>query len=211
LKASVLVLASCLSWGASWATAARAAPLAAFTRIEAEGDVVVHVTVTGRSGHAVEGAELSGGAGEGARATIADGVLEVRGVADDARRAATPAPVVRVTLPRLEGLGARGAAQIDVEGLQGGAFTVRARETPHITLHGAVDTLRLDLAGTTRLDADRLTAATLTAKLVGAARGSVKVSKAVEASLEGAARLTVSGKPAKVRKDVKGVASLVVR
>jgi hypothetical protein len=111
---------------------------------------------------------------------------------------------------KLEQIVAKNGARVIVTGFAGKSLDVSAAGGSHVRISGpkGADSLRIDGAGTSRVDADGLSVESANVTLKDAARAEIKVTKALTCDLQRASRLAVKGKPAKVDKKIAGVAKL---
>lgn len=114
---------------------------------------------------------------------------------------------------KLDQIIAKNGARVVVTGFAGKSLDISVAGGSHVRVSGAkgADSLRIEGAGTSRVDADELSVDTANVTLKDAARAEIKVTKSLTCDLQRASRLVVKGKPAKVDKKVAGVAKLELK
>lgn len=111
---------------------------------------------------------------------------------------------------KLDQIIAKNGARVVVTGFAGRTLNVNVSGGSHVHVSGpkGADSLRIEGAGTSRVDADELSVDNANVTLKDAARAEIKVTKSLTCDLQRASRLVVKGKPAKVDKKLAGVAKL---
>jgi hypothetical protein len=111
---------------------------------------------------------------------------------------------VALSLPALKEIAASGSNQIDAKGFDRGDLSVSLSGSNEVTLAGAVGTLTLRLAGSSKLAARELAADAVEVTVAGAGNASVDARKQLQAKILGAGSLTVYGNPAVRQSQVMG-------
>ena len=155
-------------------------PLASL-RITAPADVLPHVVTT------VEGGRL--------RIALDGSVRDVGGPLE-----------ATVTLPALTGLELSGASHATVENVGGPRLRVIASGASHVTLHGRVGQLDVELSGASSLDG--ASAHKLQLGASGASRVEATVDGDLAVDLAGASRARITGHPRIVTREIGGVSTL---
>lgn len=109
----------------------------------------------------------------------------------------TSAQVLRaeVTCPGLVELDACEASSVAVGCIAKATFNVKAQDNSRVVLAGDVDELTLNVSGAARVKAKRLRAASVHARLRGAAQASVQAYAALDVHAQGASALRCVGRP----------------
>lgn len=109
----------------------------------------------------------------------------------------TSAQVLRaeITCPGLLEVDAREASSVVVADIAKATFKVRAQDNSRVVLAGAVEDLTLAASGASRVKAKRLRAASVHARLSGAAQVSVQAHKVLEVYAQGASACRCLGRP----------------
>lgn len=103
--------------------------------------------------------------------------------------------VVRVTVPRLDGVDASGTAQVEVAGLEADEFAVLAFDGALVKVNGAVSELAVDAGGTANVDASELTAKDARVDAAEAASVRVQCAGELDAHASGTAKVLYDGAP----------------
>lgn len=117
---------------------------------------------------------------------------------------------------KLDRIVAKNGARVVINGFAGKSLDVNVTGGSHVHVNGgasksATDSLRIEGAGTSRVDADDLSVGSADVTLKDAARAHIKVTKSLTCDLQRASRLVVKGKPGKVDKKLAGVAKLEIK
>jgi Putative auto-transporter adhesin, head GIN domain len=102
---------------------------------------------------------------------------------------------IRVGVRELRGVEASGAAQIDVDGIRTGDFTVALSGASQFSASGVVERLLLDASGASRVRAAALACGSVSARLSGASHVLVRIGRSLVATLSGASLLEFHGDP----------------
>lgn len=165
--------------------------VAAFTTVAARDVVATTITVSAAQSVRVVGDD---NLVPWITTTVRDGQLTV-GV-EGGRAYYSPAGLrVYVTTPRLAGVEASAASELDVYGVGEAAFAVIASGASRVTARGATRWLSLDVSGASLAHASALTAEVVAADLTGASVAWAHATKEVYGTLSGASRLYVTGAP----------------
>ncbi len=111
--------------------------------------------------------------------------------------------LIRATVGALERIEARGAAELEVEGIDGESLRTDLDGASHATLAGRVDRHELRLSGASHCRAENLSSRQLAVELSGASFALVRVSGALTAAASGVSVLEYHGDPA-VTSNVSG-------
>lgn len=102
----------------------------------------------------------------------------------------------------------RGAVKLTVTQLSGPIFALESKGASEVTLDGSVDRLLVDMTGASQLAADRLQAKTAEISTTGAADAEVAVSDTLKVVITGAGKVTYSGNPPTIKKQITGAGSI---
>jgi len=115
---------------------------------------------------------------------------------------------VEIWTSALSRLEASGAAQVRVEGLQGGTLDVEHPGASQVELSGSLSRLDLSLSGAARLQGRDCPVAEAAATLSGAAHAELQVGQRLRADCSGASRLEYGGRPGQVDRRCSGAATI---
>lgn len=116
--------------------------------------------------------------------------------------------VVSVKMPALAQLIVSGACGAEVDGLDEGDLEITVEGASSLRATGKLDTLRGEVSGAARLDAEALECKTVKLDVSGAAKGHVWATELIDADVSGAAKLTYKGKPKSANTKTSGVGSV---
>ena len=102
----------------------------------------------------------------------------------------------------------RGAVKLTVKQLSGPIFALEARGASQISLDGSVDRLLVDMTGASQLAAAGLQAKTAEISTTGAGDAEVAVSDTLKVAITGAGKVTYSGNPTTIKKQITGAGSI---
>jgi Putative auto-transporter adhesin, head GIN domain len=111
---------------------------------------------------------------------------------------------VTVTSQNLRGAQLSGAVRFEAEKLAGPSFFLETSGASRATLEGTVGDLTASMTGASRLDAENLHTRTAALSVTGAGRADVWASEVLKVSISGAGRVTYSGNPKEVKRDISG-------
>jgi hypothetical protein len=115
---------------------------------------------------------------------------------------------VVISSPTRAGAKLTGAARLTAKELSGHNFAVESTGAATVTLDGTVDDLVTDMTGASKLNADGLKTKTAEISSTGASKAEVNVSDSLKVSITGAGKVTYSGNPAQVQKEISGAGSI---
>ena len=102
----------------------------------------------------------------------------------------------------------RGAVKLTAKQLSGPTFALESKGASEVTLDGSVDQLLVDMTGASQLAADRLQAKTAEISTTGAGDADVAVSDTLKVVITGAGKVTYSGNPSSIKKQITGAGSI---
>lgn len=125
------------------------------------------------------------------------------------KRISTRSPIiVRVGAPALDKIDCSGASKMSIVNLDNTDFTANISGASAVSAAGKTKNLRVELSGASRIDAGQLAAEIVWVEGSGASKADVSVSEKLDADLSGASRVSYSGSPKDIRKDVSGASSV---
>lgn len=113
-----------------------------------------------------------------------------------------------ISSPMRTGGKMRGAVKLTVKQLSGATFALESKGASEVTLDGSIDRLLVDMTGASQLVADRLQAKTAEISTTGAGDADVAVSDTLKVVITGAGKVTYSGNPPTIRKQITGAGSI---
>ena len=115
---------------------------------------------------------------------------------------------VVISSPTRTGGRIRGAVKLTVKQLSGPTFALEATGASEVALDGSVDRLLVDMTGASQLAADGLKAKTAEISTTGAGDAEVAVSDSLKVAITGAGKVTYSGNPPTIKKQITGAGSI---
>jgi hypothetical protein len=115
---------------------------------------------------------------------------------------------VVISSPTRAGGRIRGAVKLTASQLSGPTFALEAKGASEVTLDGSIDRLLVDMTGASQLAADALKAKTAEISTTGAGDAEVAVSDTLKVVITGAGKVTYSGNPATIKKQITGAGSI---
>src|SRR6266446_6910160 len=115
---------------------------------------------------------------------------------------------VVISSPTRTGGRIRGAVKLTVKQLSGPTFALESTGASEISLDGKVDRLLVDMTGASQLAADGLQAKTAEISTTGAGDAEVTVADTLKVVITGAGKVTYSGNPATINKQITGAGSI---
>ncbi len=115
---------------------------------------------------------------------------------------------VVISSPTRTGGRIRGAVKLTVKQLSGPTFALESKGASDVTLAGNVDRLLVDMTGASQLAAAGLQAKTAEISTTGAGDSEVAVTDTLNVVITGAGKVTYSGKPATIKKQITGAGSI---
>ena len=115
---------------------------------------------------------------------------------------------VAISSPTRTGGNIRGAVKLTVKQLSGPTFALESKGASEVTLDGSIDRLLADMTGASQLVADRLQTKTAEISTTGAGDADVAVSDTLKVVITGAGKVTYSGNPPTIKKQITGAGSI---
>jgi hypothetical protein len=115
---------------------------------------------------------------------------------------------VVISSPTRTGGKIRGAVKLTVKQLSEPSFALEATGASEVVLDGSVDRLLVDMTGASQLAADELKAKTAEISTTGAGDAEVAVSDSLKVVITGAGKVTYSGNPPTIKKQITGAGSI---
>ena len=115
---------------------------------------------------------------------------------------------VVISSPTRTGGKITGAVKLTVKQLSGPTFALESKGASEISLDGKVDRLLVDMTGASQLAADGLQAKTAEISTTGAGDAEVAVTDALNVVITGAGKVTYSGNPSAIKKQITGAGSV---
>jgi len=113
-----------------------------------------------------------------------------------------------ISSPTRTGGRIRGAVKLTVKQLSGPIFALESKGASEVTLDGNVDRLLVDMTGASQLAAAGLQAKTAEISITGAGDSEVAVTDTLNVAITGAGKVTYSGNPATIKKQITGAGSI---
>jgi hypothetical protein len=115
---------------------------------------------------------------------------------------------VVISSPTRAGGKIRGAVKLTVKQLSGPIFALEAKGASQVSLDGSVDRLLVDMTGASQLAAAGLQAKTAEISTTGAGDAEVAVTDTLKVVITGAGKVTYSGNPPTIKKQITGAGSI---
>ena len=115
---------------------------------------------------------------------------------------------VVISSPTRSGGKMRGAIKLTVKQLSGPIFALEAKGASQVSLDGSVDRLLVDMTGASQLAAAGLQAKTAEISTTGAGDAEVAVTDTLKVVITGAGKVTYSGNPPTIKKQITGAGSI---
>jgi hypothetical protein len=115
---------------------------------------------------------------------------------------------VVISSPTRGGGKIRGAVKLTVKQLSGPIFALEAKGASQVSLDGSVDRLLVDMTGASQLAAPGLQAKTAEISTTGAGDAEVAVTDTLKVVITGAGKVTYSGNPPTIKKQITGAGSI---
>jgi hypothetical protein len=137
--------------------------------------------------------------------TVSDDTLHLR-----TRDHVWPTHGIKVVIssPTRAGGRIRGAVKLTVKQLSGPTFALEAKGASEVSLDGSVDRLLVDMTGASQLAADGLKTKTAEISTTGAGNAEVAVTDSLKVVITGAGKVTYSGNPPTIKKQITGAGSI---
>jgi hypothetical protein len=113
-----------------------------------------------------------------------------------------------ISTPTRTGGEIRGAVKLTVKQLSGPIFALESKGASEVILDGSVDRLLVDMTGASQLAADGLKAKTAEISTTGAGDADVAVTDTLKVVITGAGKVTYSGNPPTIKKQITGAGSI---
>lgn len=115
---------------------------------------------------------------------------------------------VVISSPARAGSRIRGAVKLTAKQLSGPTFALESKGASEVTLDGSVDRLLADMTGASQLSAGGLQAKTAEISTTGAGDAEVAVTDTLKVVITGAGKVTYSGNPPTIKKQITGAGSI---
>lgn len=115
---------------------------------------------------------------------------------------------VAISSPTRTGGKMRGAVKLTVKQLRGPTFALESKGAAEVVLDGSIDRLLVDMTGASQLAADGLQAKTAEISTTGAGDADVSVTDTLKVVITGAGKVTYSGNPPTIEKQITGAGSI---
>ena len=115
---------------------------------------------------------------------------------------------VVISSPTRAGGRIRGAVKLTAKQLSGPSFALESRGASQVSLDGNIDRLLVDMTGASQLAADGLQAKTAEISTTGAGDAEVAVTDTLKVVITGAGKVTYSGNPPTIKKQITGAGSI---
>jgi len=136
---------------------------------------------------------------------VRDGVLYI----ENPRPYSTRQPVtLRIVLPGLERIASNGAGNFHVSNLKNDAFEVHSTGATSFSAGGETKRVRIETSGAGKIDTSDLHAEKAEVSISGAASVDVYASDQLDVNISGVGRVSYSGSPKTVNKNVSGFGSV---
>ncbi|MBA3882323.1 MAG: DUF2807 domain-containing protein [Chthoniobacterales bacterium] len=175
--------------------------IAAFTRVEADGAFQVNWT----SGPPAFSITTDENLLEYVRTHVSGDRLRIDWVKPLKGTRGIKIKISSATLSRAE---LNGAVRFAASGLSGPEFYLEANGATRVGLDGNVNAMQGELNGASRLDATRLVTRAIDLSISGAGRADVNVSDVLKVDISGAGKVTYSGNPKTVDRNIAGAGSI---
>ena len=115
---------------------------------------------------------------------------------------------VIISSPTQAGAKLRGAVKLTASSLSGAAFALESKGASEVSLGGKIDRLLVDMTGASQLAADGLQTKTAEISTTGAGDADVSASQTLKVVITGAGKVTYSGNPRTIQKNITGAGSV---
>jgi hypothetical protein len=115
---------------------------------------------------------------------------------------------VVISSPTRAGGRIRGAVKLTVKQLSGPTFALESKGAAEVSLDGSIDRLLVDMTGASHLAADGLQTKTAEISTTGAGDAEVAVTDTLNVVITGAGKVTYSGNPPTIKKQITGAGSI---
>ncbi len=125
--------------------------------------------------------------------------------------APTDGITIVLSSPSLGGADLSGALKFKAADLSGDRFTLETSGAAKVSLSGRTRRLVANLTGASKLDAETLQADEVEISVTGAGKADIHATQSLKAAITGAGRVSYSGKPPTVQKNVTGAGKISPR
>jgi hypothetical protein len=115
---------------------------------------------------------------------------------------------VVISSPTRAGGKIRGAVKLTVKQLSGAIFALESKGASEVSLDGSIERLLVDMTGASQLAAAGLQAKTAEISTTGAGDADVAVTDTLKVVITGAGKVTYSGNPPTIKKQITGAGSI---
>jgi putative autotransporter adhesin-like protein len=115
---------------------------------------------------------------------------------------------VVISSPARSGARLTGATRATISQLSGSKFAIESTGAANVTVDGNIEQLMADMTGASKLNAHSLQAKAVEISTTGAGYADVTVSDTLKVSITGAGKVTYSGNPPTIEKQVSGAGSI---
>jgi hypothetical protein len=115
---------------------------------------------------------------------------------------------VVISSPTRTGGKIRGAVKLTVKQLSAPTFALESKGAAEVVLDGSIDRLLIDMTGASQLAANGLQAKTAEISTTGAGDADVSVTDTLKVVITGAGKVTYSGNPPTIEKQITGAGSI---
>jgi hypothetical protein len=115
---------------------------------------------------------------------------------------------VVISSPTRTGAKLRGAVKLTARQLSGPAFALESKGASEISLDGKIEKLLVDMTGASQLAADGLQTRSAEISSTGAGDAEVNASETLKVVITGAGKVTYSGNPGTIQKNITGAGSI---
>jgi len=115
---------------------------------------------------------------------------------------------VVISSPTRAGGKIRGAVKLTVKQLSGAIFALESKGASEVVLDGSIDQLLVDMTGASQLSAAGLQAKTAEISTTGAGDAEVAVTDTLKVVITGAGKVTYSGNPPTIKKQITGAGTI---
>ena len=115
---------------------------------------------------------------------------------------------VVISSPTRAGGKIRGAVKLTVKQLSGAIFALESKGASEVVIDGSIDQLLVDMTGASQLSAAGLQAKTAEISTTGAGDADVAVSGSLKVVITGAGKVTYSGNPPTIKKQITGAGTI---
>jgi hypothetical protein len=170
-----------------------------FDKISIVGFGKVNVTVGGEDSLSITGDD---NLLELIESTVSNGKLTIK--PSESIRPKTDM-VFDISISRLTSVELSGAADFDIQNVEGDSLTVELNGSGNLDASGTVTKLNVEINGAGNVDLQQLEAETVTIEVNGAASGTVFARNSIDAEINGVGSVTVHGNPQDVKKQINGI------